>query len=439
MDSEDNLLVSHQVRTVYLITYSQADRERFPGRENFVAAVLDAFSRCDINVIQWVCSQENHNASPGIHYHMAVKLSERRRWVRVRNMLQVHQNVNVNFSNRHDNYYSAWRYTTKEDTEYIQSPNHPDLSTVGPPQTTQATTSRRRQARERTSVRGSAQKKRKRLLSVYEVSQIAVTKNITNRLELLAFAQEQKSHGKTDLAEFIANRGSKAVDEAIKVGWELKTAPGRLQRSKQTRLERLRAALEGECVPNCNRIWLQLAQTILVHNNINKAEFVGAVRLLLDQGRGKYRNIILTGPSNCGKTFLLNPLNVVYNTFCNPATASFAWVGVEDCEVILLNDFRWSPQVIPWHNLLLLLEGQLVRFPAPKTHYAKDIVFDTDAPIFCTSSEELSFVRGGVLDRVETDMMNSRWKSFKLTYQIPEDNQVNTHPCSRCFAELILH
>ncbi|KXJ07843.1 hypothetical protein AC249_AIPGENE8158 [Exaiptasia diaphana] len=314
-----------------------------------------------------------------------------------------------------------------------------DGSEDGPPQTAQATTSWRRGARDRSSGRNASKNKRKRLLSVYEVSQIAVAKNITTRLGLLAYAQEQKSLGKIDLAQFIANRGSRVVDEAIKVGWELEQAPNTLLRSKQTRLERLEAVYKGECAPNCNKLWLELATSILSHNNILKSEFVAAVRLSLEKGRGKYRNIIITGPCNCGKTFILSPLTLIYDTFNNPATATFAWVGVENSEVIFLNDFRWSPQIIPWHNLLLLLEGQLVRFPAPKTHYAKDIVFDSDAPIFCTANEELSYVRGGVLDRVETDMMTVRWRSFKFFYQIPEEEQVTTTPCPRCFAEFILH
>ena len=62
--------------------------------------------------------------------------------------------------------------------------------------------------------------------------------------------------------------------------------------------------------------------------------------------------------------------------------------------VIFLNDFRWSPQVLPWHDLLLLLEGQTVHLPAPKTRYSKDIVFDKDTPIFCTSKHQLIFVKG---------------------------------------------
>ncbi|CAB4031920.1 Hypothetical predicted protein, partial [Paramuricea clavata] len=168
-------------------------------------------------------------------------------------------------------------------------------------------------------------KTRKRQLSVYEVSQLVVNKKIKSRLELLSFAQEQQREGKTDLVQFIANRGSKAVDEAIRVGWELKEAPSLVVRYRQSRLERLQVAFEGDCILNCNKKWLDLARNILMRNNIEISEFVGAVRLLLEKGRGKYRNILVTGPSNCGKTFILNPLNVIYDTFSNPASTSFAW------------------------------------------------------------------------------------------------------------------
>ena len=93
--------------------------------------------------------------------------------------------------------------------------------------------------------------------------------------------------------------------------------------------------------------------------------------MLLEKGRGKYRNILLTGPANCGKTFILNLLNVVYKTFSNPTSPSFAWIGVENYEILFLNDFRWSSQILAWHDMLLLLEGQTVHLAAPKSHYAQ--------------------------------------------------------------------
>ena len=38
---------------------------------------------------------------------------------------------------------------------------------------------------------------------------------------------------------------------------------------------------------------------------------------------------MIIGLANYAKTFLLNPFTVIYNTFCNPASGSFAWVGVQ--------------------------------------------------------------------------------------------------------------
>ena len=81
-------------------------------------------------------------------------------------------------------------------------------------------------------------------------------------------------------------------------------------------------------------------RNILMRNNIDIREFLGAVRLLLEQERGKYWKILITGPSNFGKTFILDPLNVIYDTFSNSATTSFVWVGVKSREVIFLNDFQ---------------------------------------------------------------------------------------------------
>ena len=85
-----------------------------------------------------------------------------------------------------------------------------------------------------------------------------------------------------------------------------------------------------------------MAENLIPRNDIDLLVFATACRMLLEKGRGKYRNILLTGPANCGKTFILNPLNVVYKTFSNPASTSFAWIGVENCEILFLNDFTSS-------------------------------------------------------------------------------------------------
>jgi hypothetical protein len=60
-------------------------------------------------------------------------------------------------------------------------------------------------------------------------------------------SNEQKREGKSDLAQYIANRGSKAVGEALTIGWELEEVEKRLERSKPTRIEVLGKKLEEQC------------------------------------------------------------------------------------------------------------------------------------------------------------------------------------------------
>lgn len=444
----NDLLNPRAVRSIYLITYSQADLSKVPSRESFAGIVNEAFHNTDSNslrarnneqsvVQQWVCCQEPHTQTEGVHYHMAVKLCRRLRWIQVRHYLARRYQVNVHFTSSTPNYYRAWQYVTKEDISYIQSTNHPDLTNTRAPQTTEASVSRlSRHSSNRPRAR-QRQSKRKGL-SVYEVSQIAVRKGLRTRLQVLAMAESQKREGKLELAQFVANRGLKTVDEAVRVGWGMFDAPQELQRQQVTRFELLENAFTENCIPHCNGKWFRLSREILQNNGIAVNEFAQAVRTLLIEGRGKKRNVLLHGKTNCGKTFLLQPLNVLYKTFTNPASTSFAWVGAESSEVIFLNDFRWSPQVIAWHDFLLLLEGQKVHLAAPKTHYSQDILLEHDVPVFCTTKQPFTYVRGGVVDLVEGEMMASRWKTFAFTHQISVQDQVETPPCGRCFAELML-
>ena len=85
-----------------------------------------------------------------------------------------------------------------------------------------------------------------------------------------------------------------------------------------------------------------------------------------------------------------------------------------------------------------MLEGQPVHLPARKSHFCKDIVFDKDTPMFGTSKHELVFVRGGVVDERETEMMQVRWRIFHLSCQISQQDQKTVPPCGKCFAHLVL-
>ena len=127
-------------RSVYLITYSQANLEIVPDRRDFAMMVKDAFEKTGsgTTVLQrWCCCKEEHkDGNP--HYHLAVKLNMQRRWASVRNYLAKRYKIHINFSDGPGNYYEAWKYCTKSDTEVLLSDDHPDFTNA--PRTTAATT-----------------------------------------------------------------------------------------------------------------------------------------------------------------------------------------------------------------------------------------------------------------------------------------------------------
>ena len=72
-----------------------------------------------------------------------------------------------------------------------------------------------------------------------------------------------------------------------------------------SRTDLLKKAYNNTCV--CQGEWLQCAKQILCNNGIQRSIFADAVITLLSMGCWKGRNIYITGPANCGKTFILTP------------------------------------------------------------------------------------------------------------------------------------
>jgi hypothetical protein len=114
-------------------------------------------------------------------------------------------------------------------------------------------------------------------------------------------------------------------------------------------------------------------------------------------------------------------------------------VGVDKVEIILLNDFRWSRELIEWKSLLLLLEGDCVNLSAPKNHFVTDVCVDLDIPVFASSKDIIKY-RGSYYaeDKLEDDIMASLWKVFQFTHSIPESEQKQIISCPHCFAKPVL-
>ena len=152
--------------------------------------------------------------------------------------------------------------------------------------------------------------------------------------------------GRTDVALYVLNNTPRAV-KAMQTCWEMLDDVENEKRESQTKLQIWDEARKKKCVPGCDGEWKRLASQTLERNNCSKNEFKDAVKDALSKGREKCRNILITGPANCGKSFILKPLCDIFDAFINPASGTFAWVCIEEAQIIFLNDFRWSERILP--------------------------------------------------------------------------------------------
>ena len=154
------------------------------------------------------------------------------------------------------------------------------------------------------------------------------------------------------------------------------------------------------------------------------------------------QNVMLIGPRDTGKTFLLAPLENIYKTFSSPPKDKFGWADILDNEVIFLNDFRWSKDVISWDDLLRLFACESVTFARPKNQYKTNAILtpNNSIPIFATGMDKITY-KGpyNLTDKLEDAQMNIRIKYFEFFNQVPENKvKRQVKPCARCFSEFIL-
>ena len=77
-------------------------------------------------------------------------------------------------------------------------------------------------------------------------------------------------------------------------------------------------------IDGCEMEWYICSHDILQKNGINPYVYAHVIRDLLINGRGTFRNAMITGTENCVKTFVLKPLEIIYNAFSNPANDKYA-------------------------------------------------------------------------------------------------------------------
>ena len=459
-------LTENRNHRVYLITYAQRDVNKFPTKQSFARACVSAFGG---NKVEYFAGSEEKHRDGGIHYHVAMKLSEGLRWKYAKDFLEETHGVVVNFreSPNKGMYAGAYGYVSKFDDDLflgsvlVKHPEPEDIGkNVGAANANAAYRKRRAEARAEnaaagsTSVENNKKKPKAKRVDKLDVIDLIRAKNIRDMDALLAAAEVKRIGGDRDFAKFIINLGKKGRSDLISDAWQMESSIGNVALKLKSRLDIVReiSCDKGNCTCPQSGLWLALALDVLERNGIQMLDFSQALYLLLDAGRKKHRNIILVGERNCAKTFLLEPLTLVFqHCFNTPASSQFGWLGVEKAQVIYLNDFRWAPLTvkggtISWDALLRLLEGGETNLPAPMNSCSDHIKLskENDVPVFCTSRGVLKFYKTDENEpqtnehHIENRMMDERWKVFHLKYVFEEERKIECDACQFCFSKLVL-
>ena len=439
---------------VYMITYARCSKVLFPTRKAFGDACVQAFGGTT-KVTHFACAEELHeDGTP--HYHVTLQLKSPERWGKPKKRL-MEMGATVHFSEgpqntRSGKYGWAFRYICKVDRDVYTSKAHPTLRKIvdNSQKTAAATAARaekRRQSDAGTSGVASEPVPKVTCMTNVALSNYVREENIQNMDQLLADAEKRREAGDYTLSAFILGRSLKCTMEVLTTTWKMKAAVEKVRRREMPRMTCLRDAAELQCV--CDGQWLAAALEILHNNEINKYMFAYQLRELLGKGRAKDRNLFLVGPGNSGKTFLLKPLLQIYpDHFTNPAASKFAWLGVTEASIILLNDYRWHSTSnkgnIEWGMLLSLLDGMECNLPAPMNHYNEHIKIsiENDVPIFGTGPTMIKWYsahpnepRGADHDSEDNQIL-SRWKIITLTERITSPRDITS--CASCFAKMAL-
>lgn len=103
-----------------------------------------------------------------------------------------------------------------------------------------------------------------------------------------------------------------------------------------------------------------------------------------------------------------------------------------------VNDFEYDESAAKWMHwgyLKTFLEGDKITVGIPKCR-GGDKDFTSDAPVFMTAPQKVTFLRGRRIDMYETAQMDARIRYVALSHTFEE--HVECKPCGHCGANFYL-
>ena len=122
----------------------------------------------------------------------------------------------------------------------------------------------------------------------------------------MSAATERRNLGDRVLYDYLFSLCRVTHQQLLEDAWSFENADKMIADENINRIKKLGEHAKTPC--SCNGLWFHCAKDLLEKNGIEYDLFSHALYISLKEGRGKHLNLLLHGPADCGKTFLLKPI-----------------------------------------------------------------------------------------------------------------------------------
>ena len=139
-----------------------------------------------------------------------------------------------------------------------------------------------------------------------------------------------------------------------------------------------------------------------------------------------------------GKSMVFESLDEVFSVGGKPQQgSSFPLSDIIDVDVLLWQEFKWSPKVCSWEDLLSILCGEKLGIRMPGT---KGVQHRNCAPMFYTARQSLKMISQDVSEMEEyNEAMTERFKIRTWSKPLPKAERRPDFPkCGCCFATAMI-
>ena len=450
--------VPDKVKKVYLVTFphpraaglrapgSMARAEVWAALEQAVAST-NAQRATPLQLKQGAVFREKHGNGQ-LHDHVCVLADRTFRFGPVKTALRDQHRLASHWSTSHEGYHSCVAYC------YVPSPKkpqgeldegyylwpegaHPPLSEASKPpfRVAAAWAGHREKARLTQAEKGKPER-----FEELDIWPVVIRENILPGPAApdIVMAYAKRCGGEAMVSYCFRNFNR--LPDLVQRCWRVERVEETVAEWSKTRMDVLVESQERPCV--CGGAWPGAAVRLLRSNGINEATWQDAVLYSLEHGRSKGHLVCHAGlDANEGKSWMLEPLEAVFGgpaVFSTPAKGGFPLLGLEDCRVVVLDDWRFNQDVLGYPLQLLWFEGKAIVIARPQNAYAGHLRYTGDAPIFITTlRSDIAHMSGKGILSGDVSMMLARLKIFDFHCRIP-DGEAKVPACARCFARFLL-